>query len=173
MLRSDPTLLVVEDARVDAMLIRVAARRSMPGLDVRVAGDGNEGIAYLEGLPPYQERRSHPFPELIILDLLMPNLDGFGVLEWLRDRKGVGRVPVVVLTGSTDPEHEGRCLALGVKAFHRKPADPERLVSLVRDIVEEHLGGEAAVDAFDALGLSVLSRPEHGDRTGAASGEGG
>ena len=144
------------------MLIRVAARRSMPGLDVRVAGDGKEGIAYLEGLPPYQERRSHPFPELIILDLLMPNVDGFGVLEWLRDRKAVGRVPVVVLTGSADPEHESRCLALGVKAFHRKPAEPEKLVSLVRDIVEEHLGGEGTGDDFGALGLGLSGRPATG-----------
>mgnify|MGYP003394365805 CR=1 FL=1 len=165
MLRSDPTLLVVEDARVDAMLIRVAARRSMPGLDVRVAGDGNEGIAYLEGLPPYQERQSHPFPELIILDLLMPNLDGFGVLEWLRDRKGIGRVPVVVLTGSADAEHESRCLALGVRAFHRKPADPEKLVNLVRNIVEEHLGGEGTGDADLDLGLGALSLSERVEPT--------
>jgi CheY-like chemotaxis protein len=165
-LRSDPTLLVVEDARVDALLIRVAARRSMPGLDVRVAGDGNEGIAYLEGMPPYQDRRSHPFPELIILDLLMPGLDGFGVLEWLRDRKGIGRVPVVVLTGSKDAGHESRCLELGVRAFHRKPDDPESLVKLVKDIVEEHLGDESARDTA-ALGLGALGRSER-DHRGSA-----
>ena len=166
MLQSDPTLLVVEDARVDALLIRVAARRSMPGLDVRVAGDGHEGIAYLEGMPPYQDRRSHPFPELIILDLLMPGLDGFGVLEWLRDRKGVGRVPVVVLTGSKDAEHESRCLELGVTAFHRKPDDPESLVRLVKDIVEEHLGG-GSDDDISALGLGGLRRPGPHDRRSA------
>ncbi len=137
----------------------------MPGLDVRVAGDGNEGIAYLEGLPPYQDRGSHPFPELIILDLIMPNLDGFGVLEWLRDRKGLGRVAVVVLTGSVDPGHEGRCLELGVKAFHRKPADLEELVSLVRDIVETNLAGEGTGGAFGALGISV---PRHAERVGGA-----
>lgn len=158
MLRSDPTLLVIEDARVDAMLIRVAARRSMPGLDVRVAGDGREGIAYLEGLPPYQERRSHPFPELVLLDLMMPDLDGFGVLEWLEKRNGVGRVPIVVLTASTDPTHEGRCLALGVAAFHHKPGDPEKLVSLVRSIVEEYLGPEGAGDDFPALGAPEAGR---------------
>jgi CheY-like chemotaxis protein len=132
---------------------------------VRVAGDGNEGIAYLEGLPPYQDRGSHPFPELIILDLIMPNLDGFGVLEWLRDRKGVGRVAVVVLTGSVDPGHEGRCLALGVKAFHRKPADLEDLVSLVRDIVETNLAGEGTGGAFGALGIS---RPRRAERVEGA-----
>jgi CheY-like chemotaxis protein len=149
---SDPTLLVIEDARVDAMLIRVAARRSLPGLDVRVAGDGREGIAYLEGLPPFQDRRSHPFPDLVILDLLMPEVDGFGVLEWLRDRKGVRRVPVVVLTGSQDPTHEGRAVGLGPTAFHRKPGDPEGLAEVVRRIVEDHLGGTAQSRAFVDLG---------------------
>jgi len=149
---SDPTLLVIEDARVDAMLIRVAARRSMPGLDVRVAGDGREGIAYLEGLPPFQDRRSHPFPDLVILDLLMPEVDGFGVLEWLRQRKGPRQVPVVVLTASVDPTHEGRSLELGAKAFHRKPGDPEGLTDVIRRIVETNLGNDAQSRAFLDLG---------------------
>jgi CheY-like chemotaxis protein len=159
---SDPTLLVIEDARVDAMLIRVAARRSMPGLDVRVAGDGHEGIAYLEGLPPFQERRSHPFPDLVILDLIMPIVDGFGVLEWFEERKGQRRVPVVVLTGSKDPEHEERSRSLGATGFHRKPEDPEGLVDTVRRIVEEHLGNEAEQRAFLGLGDFGLSGSDRG-----------
>jgi DNA-binding response OmpR family regulator len=99
----DPTLLVIEDARDHALLVRVAARRAAPGLDVRVAGDGREGIAYLEGTPPFQDRRSHPLPDLIILDLLMPDLDGFAVLEWLREHQ-FNNMPVVVLTSSDNPE---------------------------------------------------------------------
>jgi CheY-like chemotaxis protein len=144
LLGEDPTLLVIEDARIDAMLIRVAARRSMPGLDVRVAGDGREGIAYLEGLPPFQDRRSHPLPALVILDLLMPEVDGFGVLEWLKERRGIRRVPVVVLTASPDPAHQRRSLELGADAFFRKPSEAEGLVAVVRRIVEEHLAGDGA-----------------------------
>ena len=113
----DPTLLVIEDARDHAILVRVAARRALPGLDVRVAGDGREGIAYLAGTPPFQDRRSHPTPDLIILDLLMPDVDGFEVLEWMAESRGMGQVPVVVLTSSEKPEHEERSLALGAKAF--------------------------------------------------------
>ncbi len=157
MLGSDPTLLVIEDARIDAMLVRVAARRAMPGLDVRVAGDGHEGIAYLEGLPPFQDRRSHPYPDLVILDLIMPIVDGFGVLEWFNENKGAGRVPVVVLTASREPEHETRCHALGATAFHRKPEEPDRLVDLVRSIVEKHLGPEGTGD-FPAHGAPEAGR---------------
>lgn len=157
MVGSDPTLLVIEDARVDAMLIRVAARRSMPGLDVRVAGDGHEGIAYLEGLPPFQERRSHPFPDLVILDLIMPVVDGFGVLEWFETRRSPRHVPVVVLTASQALEHEARCRSLGATAFHRKPDDPEGLIDTVRRIVEEHLGSDAESRAFLGLGDYALA----------------
>ena len=158
---SDPTLLVIEDARVEALLVRVAARRAIPGLDVRVAGDGHEGIAYLEGTAPFQDRRSHPFPDLVILDLIMPGIDGFGVLEWLRESKVPARVPVVVLTGSEDPDHEGRSLALGATAFYRKPIGPEQsLARVVRAIVEQYLGGGASEESsLDPTVLAALKDP--------------
>ena len=131
---ADPTLLVIEDARDHALLVRVAARRALPGLDVRVAGDGREGIAYLAGTPPFQDRRSHPVPDLIILDLLMPDTDGFAVLDWMAEHRS--SVPVVVLTSSENPEHEARSLGLGAKAFYRKPTELDALGEVVRSIVE-------------------------------------
>ncbi len=134
---SDPTLLVIEDARDHAILVRVAARRTLPGLDVRVAGDGREGIAYLAGTPPFQDRRSHPVPMLIILDLLMPDVDGFAVLEWMRGQRDASQVPIVVLTSSNNPEHEERSMALGARAFFSKPAALDELGDVVREIVEK------------------------------------
>jgi len=139
----DPTLLVIEDARDHAILVRVAARRALPGLDVRVAGDGREGIAYLAGTPPFQDRRSHPTPNLIILDLLMPDVDGFAVLEWMGEQRVPARVPIVVLTSSENPAHEGRSLDLGARAFYKKPADLEALGDVVREIVAEWISDPA------------------------------
>lgn len=139
----DPTLLVIEDARDHALLVRVAARRALPGLDVRVAGDGREGIAYLSGEPPFRDRRSHPLPDLIILDLLMPDVDGFEVLDWIRGQRGSVRAPVVVLTSSEHPEHEQRSLELGARGFHRKPADLDALGETVREIVDDWIGDPA------------------------------
>lgn len=134
---ADPTILVIEDAREHAILVRVAARRALPGLDVRVAGDGREGLAYLAGTPPFQDRRSHPVPTLIILDLLMPETDGFAVLDWMEEQRGTAQIPIVVLTSSDNPEHESRAMDLGAKAFHRKPANIEDLGDIVREIVQE------------------------------------
>jgi CheY-like chemotaxis protein len=138
----DPTLLVIEDAREHAILVRVAARRALPGLDVRVAGDGREGIAYLAGTPPFQDRRSHPYPSLVILDLIMPEVDGYQVLEWIREERGPETLPVVVLTSSPDPEAEAKSLELGAVDFYRKPDTLDRLGEVVREIVESHLGKE-------------------------------
>jgi CheY-like chemotaxis protein len=148
----DPTLLVIEDAREHAILVRVAARRALPGLDVRVAGDGREGIAYLAGTPPFQDRRSHPQPSLVILDLIMPEVDGYEVLEWIRDTRGAESVPVIVLTSSPDAEAEVRSLALGASAFYRKPDTLDRLGEVVKEIVENHLGKELTTSP---LGLSI------------------
>lgn len=139
----DPTLLVIEDARDHALLVRVAARRALPGLDVRVAGDGREGIAYLAGTPPFQDRRSHPLPDLIILDLLMPGVDGFEVLEWMSVTRGVSLIPVIVLTSSEAPEHEARSLELGARRFYRKPLDLGALGDVVREIVQEGIPATA------------------------------
>lgn len=144
-LMGDPTLLVIEDARDHAILVRVAARRTLPGLDVRVAGDGREGIAYLAGTPPFQDRRSHPLPDLVILDLLMPDVDGFAVLEWMTQARGMSQIPVVVLTSSENPDHEGRSLELGARAFFKKPTELEALGGVVRRIVKEWV--PAAVDS--------------------------
>ena len=148
-----PTLLVIEDARDQAILVGVAARRAHPGLEVHIAGDGREGIAYLAGSPPFQDRGSHPVPDLIILDLSMPEVDGFDVLEWIREQRDPVQAPVVVLTSSMNPDDEVRALDLGARAVHRKPTDLDVLGKIVREIVEEWIGASAIIGAhLDSLG---------------------
>lgn len=133
------TVLVVEDNPDHALLVQIAAHRAVPDLDVRIVTDGLDAVAYLEGQAPYEDRRMHPLPGLLILDLKMPRLDGFGVLEWVRARRDDRGPPVVVLTSSVSPQDEKRALQMGASAFHTKPADLERLGDQVRDIVARWL----------------------------------
>ena len=142
-----PTLLVIEDAHDQAILVGVAARRAHPGLDVRIANHGREGIAYLAGTPPFKDRRSHPVPDLIILDLSMPEVDGFDVLEWIKDQRDPVHVPVVVLTSSMNPDDKGRSLDLGAKAVYKKPTDLDDLGKVVREIVQEWIGESDIIGA--------------------------
>lgn len=133
------TVLVVEDNKDHALLVRIAVRRLFPAIDVRVAGDGREGIAYLAGTPPFQDRLAHPPPDLVLLDLVMPDVDGFGVLEWMTTASGYEELPVIVFTSSVNPGDEERAMDLGATAFYTKPADVDVLADKLKEIVERWL----------------------------------
>lgn len=135
-----PSLLVIEDARDQAVLVGVAARRAHPGLNVHICGDGREGIDYLAGAPPFDDRRNHPLPDLVILDLIMPDVDGFAVLEWLRRRPEPLEAPVAVLTASPRPEDEERARELGATGVFRKPTEVGELGEVVKEIVHRWIG---------------------------------
>lgn len=135
-----PTLLVIEDAQDQAILVGVAARRAHPGLDVRIVNEGLDGISYLAGEAPFEDRRANPTPDLVILDLKMPDVNGFEVLTFIRERLAPAPYPVVVLTASEDPEDERRALELGAVDFQVKPTDLDSLGNVVRDIVHQYIG---------------------------------
>jgi len=135
-----PTLLVIEDAPDHALLVSVAARRAHPGLDVRFAENGREGIAYLAGQPPFDDPAENPKPDLIILDLMMPEVHGFEVLEWMRDREDPSHIPVVVLTSSPNTDDERRSRDLGAIAVYRKPDGVDAMGAVVKEIIEECIG---------------------------------
>ena len=142
-----PTLLVIEDARDQAFLVGVAARRAHPGLDVHITNNGVDGIAYLGAKAPFEDRSAHPLPDLVILDLYMPELDGFEVLRWLRENQSPPPYPIVVLTGSLKPEDDARARDLGAVSVHQKPTDLHGLGEIVREIVEEWIGRSEIIGA--------------------------
>lgn len=121
-------------------MVGVAARRAHPGLDVRIVNEGLDGISYLAGQPPFEDRRANPTPNLVILDLKMPDVDGFEVLSFIRERLAPAPYPVIVLTASDDPQDEARARQLGAVDVQVKPTDLDSLDSVVREIVHEHIG---------------------------------
>jgi DNA-binding response OmpR family regulator len=80
--------------------------------------------------------REHDF-DAILLDVLMPGMDGFEVMEALKPFERDGYLPVIALTG--EPGHRTRALRVGAKDFLRKPFDPEELLLRVRNLVEVRL----------------------------------
>lgn len=148
MRRSRPTLLVIEDAQDEAILVGIAAKRSHPGLRVRAVHDGYQGAAYLAGVAPYDDRRDNPVPDLVILDLFMPEVDGFAVLNWLRKRQELAEIPVVVLTSSGNPDDESRARWLGAEAVYRKPRDLDELGDVVKDIIQTFIPKREMIDAY-------------------------
>ena len=133
---STPTVLVVEVAKDEAILVGIAARRCYAGLQVRTVHDGFEGAAYLAGLAPFDDRGENPLPDLIILDLFMPEVDGFALLNWIRKRPRLAEIPVAVLTSSGNPDDESRARWLGARVVYRKPENLMEMGDVVREMVD-------------------------------------
>lgn len=138
---------MIEDARDQALLVGVAAMRAHPGLEVHTANNGVEGIVWLRDSAPFTRRPTRPTPDLVLLDLYMPELDGFDVLRWIQQRENPPPFPVVVLTSSPRPQDEARALELGAVAVHRKPTDLAGLGDTVQDIVHRWIGRGAIIGA--------------------------
>ena len=93
--------------------------------------DGEKAISYLSGQGIYADRDVYPLPALLLLDLKMPRVDGFEVLTWLRQHPSLGRMLVVVLTGSPMKEDVKQAYVLGANSYLVKPNDPSQLHDLV------------------------------------------
>ena len=84
MMIEDPIVLLVDDSKNDAMLMRTVFERAGFVQPMRLAVDGDDAIAYLRGDGRYGDRKLFPLPTTVLLDLNMPRKDGFEVLDWIR-----------------------------------------------------------------------------------------
>lgn len=114
-------ILIVEDRKDDVVLIRRALTEAAVPNPVYVVGDGEEAQAYLMGIGQYFDRSQFPLPDLILLDLKMPKIDGFELLRWIRAQPGLKTLRVVVLTSSEDVYDIHRAYELGANSFLVKP----------------------------------------------------
>jgi CheY-like chemotaxis protein len=130
------TVLVAEDNEVDALLFRRAFANAEVSATLQFVPDGVEGIAYLKGEAGYADRKAHPLPHLMVLDLRMPRLNGFDVLDWLRKQEGLRRLPVIILTSSDLPIDINRSYDLGANAYLVKPNDPAKMSDVMKRLQE-------------------------------------
>lgn len=127
-----PVILMAEDDPDDRLLMEEAVAEA--GLDVALCyvADGRELIDYLAQIKAGHAGGQEAFPELILLDLNMPRMDGREVLEWITVNDDLRHIPVVVLTTTSSPEDRSSVQVLGAVDFLVKPASFEGLVELVR-----------------------------------------
>jgi len=137
-----PTVLYVEDDTADFNLLRLVTKKCGTPFDLQRAADGEEAIAYLEGQVPYHDRDTYPFPDLVLLDLKLPRLDGFEVLQWIRANPSTRSLPVVVLAGSSFRADIRRALELGANHYAAKPGSLPELQVLIDQIADVWLGRE-------------------------------
>jgi len=124
-------ILWVEDDPDDVLLIGRAIRKA--GLEPpALVRDGREAVAYLSGAEPYTDRRVHPFPSLILLDLKLPRMSGFELLQWIREHEEISRTPVVMFTSSREKSDIDQAYRLGANAYLLKSVDHDHLVETLR-----------------------------------------
>jgi CheY-like chemotaxis protein len=139
---SPRTVLYVEDDPDDFALLKLASQKCGTPFSLQHAGDGEQAVSYLSGSAAFADREEDPFPDLVLLDLKLPRLDGFEVLQWIRGNPATTSVPVVVLAGSSFRADIRRALELGANSYAAKPGKFEELQVLIDQIADVWLARE-------------------------------
>jgi excisionase family DNA binding protein len=118
-----PLVLIVDDDERVREYVRV--NLEMEGYSVREAGNAEEGLAVLEEVSP----------DLILLDVMMPEVDGWEMLRRVQERHGVGAIPVVMFSGKVDETAADEATARGAQGFLGKPFDPQQLIDHAKQLL--------------------------------------
>lgn len=123
-------ILLVEDDSDDVFLMERAMKKARLSLPMYNAKNGQEAIDYLQGVGKYSARATYPIPSLIFLDLKLPFVHGFEVLEWIKQQPALNHLPVVMLTSSLEESDRKKAEKLGAQGFLIKPPTPEKLLQI-------------------------------------------
>lgn len=137
-------VLLVEDDPGDVLMTREAFEENKVANRLAVVSDGEEAMRYLRREDPYTDA---PVPDLVLLDLNLPRMDGREVLAAMKSDESLRSIPVVVLTTSEAEEDVLRSYALHANAYVTKPVDFARFIDVVRQI--------------DDFFVSVVRLPRH------------
>jgi CheY-like chemotaxis protein len=127
-------ILLVEDNSDDEALTLRALRKNNITNDVVVTRDGVEALDYLFGTGKYSGRNLNVMPQVVLLDLKLPKVDGFEVLRQLRANERTKLLPVVILTTSNEESDRINGYGLGANSFVRKPVAFDRFIEAVRQL---------------------------------------
>lgn len=139
-MRQTEHILVAEDDATDAFFLQRAFNRAGIPVQLHFVRDGQEAIDYLEGKGAFAERSRHPLPDLLLLDLNMPRLNGFDVLAWIRRQPTLSQLEVVIFSSSGEPKDMNRAYGLGATAYLVKPHSVEELNELVGRLKQQWSG---------------------------------
>jgi CheY-like chemotaxis protein len=129
---TDRAILLVEDSEDDIVLMKRALKGAQVINPLYVVEDGQQAVDYLSGTGKYRDRQQYPLPALVFLDLKLPYKSGHEVLAWIRARKELDGLVVVVLTSSNEASDLSRCYELGANSYVVKPPSPSQLLDLAK-----------------------------------------
>jgi two-component system, response regulator len=125
-------ILLVEDNANDVELTRRVFEKANVANEIVVAGDGAEAIDYLFAAGDHDGRDPKVMPQVVLLDLKLPKIDGLGVLRRMRADERTRRLPVVVMTSSNEENDVIMSYNFGANSFVRKPVDFDQFLDAAR-----------------------------------------
>lgn len=135
-------ILLVEDGLVDARITIHALRNCGIHHRLTLVRTVEEAIAFIHRQGIFARA---PRPDLVLLDLLLPDGDGIEVLQAIRENPPTSQLPVVVLTASADERNQQACASLAVDDYITKPVDEEKFLRVIREHKRLLIYGEQAV----------------------------
>ena len=127
-------ILLVEDNQMDVVLTLDAFREARLKNMVNVTRNGQEALDYLFGRDKIADRNLYPMPNLILLDLKMPGIDGFEVLRKIKNTDKLKRIPVVILTSSREEGDRALSYDIGANSYLLKPVSFDGFTDVVKKI---------------------------------------
>lgn len=127
-------ILLAEDNPDDVQLTLRALKKSKIMNEVVIAQDGVEALDYLFGIGKYSGRDTKILPQVVLLDLKMPKMDGLEALQRIRSDERTKLLPVVVLTTSSEDKDRVESYKLGANSYIRKPVDFNQFADAVQQL---------------------------------------
>ncbi|NQV55365.1 MAG: response regulator [Rhodospirillales bacterium] len=129
-------ILLAEDNLADQRLIERALHIVSIEVDLHIVADGEDAIRYLRNEGAYSDQKIHPRPNLVLLDMNMPRMNGKEALRAIQSDSDLRTIPVVMLTTSLQKTDIAESYALGVNAYIAKPADIEKFYLAIKRLDE-------------------------------------
>ena len=131
---TDKVILLVEDNPSDIGLTQRAFKKNGISNKLVIAEDGQEALDYLLGTGAHAGRNMDEMPMLVLLDLKLPRIDGLEVLRRLRADSRTRRIPVVILTSSSEEQDIAAGYDLGTNSYIRKPVDFHQFAEVIKQL---------------------------------------
>jgi CheY-like chemotaxis protein len=131
---SEARIMLVEDNQMDVVLTLDAFKEAHLNNPIHISRSGEDAQDYLLGQGEYKDRQQHPLPDLILLDLKLPGLSGHDLLEILKKKPGLKRIPVIILSSSAEEGDRALGYDLGANSYLVKPISFEGFLEVVGTI---------------------------------------
>jgi len=131
-MRAEPVILLVEDSAEDLELLRRFFAKAGLRKPLQAVPDGVEAMSYLLGRGKYADRATYPEPNILLIDINMPRVNGLELMTWLRTQPDFEHLVVIALSGSAEQDEIDRAYQMGANSYLLKPASAAELERVIK-----------------------------------------